>query len=1007
MIEWIVSSCVLILLVMIIRQLFKKRLNLKVRYALWLVVAVRLLLPFSFAESSVSVLNLLKVQEPTSEEGSDFKEPMQVNPVQLDTLYADPSAEIQSATGQAAAEPPIIGQSPVAQPASERFAKEQPDGRALTGMGRTRISTIVWAIGSLLSGLAVLAANLSGKGRRLRSRRLLSWKGESKLPVYVTPAVRTPCMAGLLHPAIYLTKETVEKTEQLPFIIAHENTHYRHRDHLWAMVRAVCLCIHWFNPLVWLAAHLSRQDGELACDADALKLFDQEERLDYGRALLELSIQKNIPLAPFNLATTMSSGKRQLKERLVMIKKQPKRAIGVLLAVTVLVAAVLTVTFTGRKSAWVNAAGEDRFHSENAQGDLSADNGEAKEQSSVGEPFGYSDYTGYLDECKQWMDYRAFAGCDYDGDGLTDRVWRENIQDWGVADYRIEFGNGDLIELLETSGGIPQVRALDLEGDGVKEILFTESFGYSTNPQDDGQMALFNKTGNGYAMMELPGGMSQASYRPTLSFHYEAVGDLLMGVTCNDMKGQELMEVTVDFTQVDWEMGRYDEHYFKGNTDEDIRVPYKVDIIHLEDGCDALALYFGMMDKWCTDETALTLGWEDGSLRMQDINYWHPYIETAYIDQNGEQYELIISGSGYVGSGRYNIDSIRVVHSYYDKRFQGMVEDPVQFIDPVQAAKIYSTTIEGTEYGENSEMVVASERNANIVVADLNFDGYLDFGIQGFIQDFNTPYYCYLWDERRGQFGYAFCLENVETDEELKLIKCTTYDGDKEYGTRYYKYEYGTIVLKRFVKEDQSLNAVLPRLDLTYVETSYSVDTWDYIEDARRFYTLAEKALTELYELTGTKIEAAYFTVSKFGDVTFALTERELEKGKSFYSRCYGAQEGFTDCITHLIIAGEGLGYSPDVSPVQQLNMPPDLNNMTDEEIVIWYFEKSPLASVISWKFGGTVLKTGDRVETVEESFEGNYILKTKSGQYFELTYDKEAKTVSCYFGPYESYPSH
>ena len=63
MIEWIVSSCVLILMITAIRQLFRNRLDLKVRYALWLIVAVRLLVPFSFAESRFSILNMLEAEE--------------------------------------------------------------------------------------------------------------------------------------------------------------------------------------------------------------------------------------------------------------------------------------------------------------------------------------------------------------------------------------------------------------------------------------------------------------------------------------------------------------------------------------------------------------------------------------------------------------------------------------------------------------------------------------------------------------------------------------------------------------------------------------------------------------------------------------------------------------------------------------------------------------------------------------------------------------------------------
>ncbi len=60
----------------------------------------------------------------------------------------------------------------------------------------------------------------------------------------------------------------------LRHVLTHEFTHYRHGDHLWSMLRCLALAVHWWNPLVWLAAELSRRDAELACDEGALKSPD-------------------------------------------------------------------------------------------------------------------------------------------------------------------------------------------------------------------------------------------------------------------------------------------------------------------------------------------------------------------------------------------------------------------------------------------------------------------------------------------------------------------------------------------------------------------------------------------------------------------------------------------------------------------------------------------------------------------------------------------------------------
>ena len=72
-------------------------------------------------------------------------------------------------------------------------------------------------------------------------------------------------------------------------MLAHELTHYRHRDYLWALIHIICLSIYWFHPLVWAAAVLSRRDSELACDEGTLRKLGHENRAEYGRMIIEMS----------------------------------------------------------------------------------------------------------------------------------------------------------------------------------------------------------------------------------------------------------------------------------------------------------------------------------------------------------------------------------------------------------------------------------------------------------------------------------------------------------------------------------------------------------------------------------------------------------------------------------------------------------------------------------------------------------------------------------------------
>lgn len=757
-----------------------------------------------------------------------------------------------------------------------------------------RFWSIVWLCGSLLFGTVIVAVNIRDGRIRLRSRVPLYWEGESRLPVYVSETVPTPCMAGIFRPAVYLTREAAGEEKQLPYVIAHENMHYRHKDHWWAVVRTICLCVHWFNPLVWLAARLARQDGELACDADVLRHFDREERVEYGKALLELSIQRDAPLMTVRLATTMSDGKKQLRERLELIRQRPGRTAGVLTAVAVLAAVALAVTFTGRREPETPLSGDTLRE----KGFVEVSSKKSGLRSGTGSVFGYSDYTGYLDECVQWLDYGSFTECDYDGDGIADRVWRENIQDWGVADYRIEFGNGDVIGLPKTAGGIPEVRSLDLEGDGIREILFTETFGYSTDPKAYGQMALLRKEGEGYEMMELPGGISQvdseertedgtmARYQPVLLIRYDPAGEYRLRVTCPGLEaveGPDSLDVVVDFTQEQWEMGNYGALYSTASSGSS--VPYRVDIFSAENGRDALRLYFGVLDTWCGDNVVVTMEWEDDSLRISDIRYWHAYIETAHAEIGGQLYDLTLKGSGYIGGDRYTIDSILVDHTHYDERFKGMVEDNVQLIDPGEAANRCWGAGYASEGGIMAE-AVSTSRRGNILVADLNFDGNEDFCIQGWIPgDGSIPYYCYFWNESEGQFEYGGCLTNVEAEEDLKCIRCTAYEDDGTYGVRYYRYEDGVLVRERDVEE-----SAIPETDRPAKEEVLTARG-----QALKGMSAEEiKRLTENIKVANLRMESAYL----YDDIFGKLEDKESlywnyfdEKGEIQVGWTYDGQE--------------------------------------------------------------------------------------------------------------------
>ncbi|MGN0985889.1 MAG: M56 family metallopeptidase [Candidatus Enterenecus sp.] len=349
MTEWIVSSSVLILVVALVRRLFRGRLSLRLQYALWALVLVRLLVPVSLGQSRISVMNAVSEKEETvyiwhtGDMGDAVPEPAVSAP-------ADTPATAPAITPPVQTETPAATAAPPAQTAPGVSVGTVPEGEAppanTAGIRLDRVLNAVWLTGMAVMALCLIWSNLAFWLRLRRSRRPLEG-ADCPLPVYVTGAAETPCLFGLLYPAVYVTPEAAGDGAVLGHVLAHEYTHYRHGDHIWAVLRCLCLAVHWYNPLVWLAASLSRRDAELACDEGTLRRIGEGERLAYGRTLIGLTCTRRGGL--LRTATTMTGSKRSIRERITLIAKKPRMAVCTLVAVLLIAAVAAGCTFTGAK----------------------------------------------------------------------------------------------------------------------------------------------------------------------------------------------------------------------------------------------------------------------------------------------------------------------------------------------------------------------------------------------------------------------------------------------------------------------------------------------------------------------------------------------------------------------------------------------------------------------------------------------------------------------------------
>ena len=343
MIAWMVSSSVLILLVIVLRRLLRGRISLRLQYALWLLVLVRLLIPGTVGESAISV------QRPL--ESSQTYEVLGLLPE--DTYYEEDGDILMVRGGR---------------PGDSFFQREDgtyggyvtrddtflPAPQIVKWTEWKNLALWAWYAGMAVTGLLLLLSNLTFYRRLRRSRKRIETDASTK--VYVTNAIQSPCLFGVPFPAIYVPAAVAEEPEALGHVLAHELSHRRHGDHIWTALRGICLVLHWYNPLVWWAAAPIRRDCELACDEAAVKRLGEAQRAAYGRTLVGLAERRS---GLMRCATSMSGS--DLKERIAALVARPatrRTAAGVLAAAMVVFA---VCTFTGAREPSRNWSTPEEF----------------------------------------------------------------------------------------------------------------------------------------------------------------------------------------------------------------------------------------------------------------------------------------------------------------------------------------------------------------------------------------------------------------------------------------------------------------------------------------------------------------------------------------------------------------------------------------------------------------------------------------------------------------------
>ena len=306
MLKEVLTVSALIAVVLLVRAIFKNRVPKRMLYALWLVVLLKLCLPGTLVSLPVLPAEDAAVLAQSAE-----------RPVQTAPVIQRPAQTVTKP------------QTPAQQPVSPEQETVKPAAKPLT---TAQILQIVWFSGSALLGLWLFGAWAVFTIRLHRDRRFLGKRGGTC--IYVSGAVKSPCLAGLI-PAVYLT-EDVLRNDTTELIVRHELTHLHHLDFLWSLCRTIAVIVYWWNPFIWLAAICSKRDAELACDEAVAAKLPESKRFAYARAILAQAPRKTAAL---------SLAGPPVKERILFLTKKQRTSVLCVILALLLVASATGCSF--------------------------------------------------------------------------------------------------------------------------------------------------------------------------------------------------------------------------------------------------------------------------------------------------------------------------------------------------------------------------------------------------------------------------------------------------------------------------------------------------------------------------------------------------------------------------------------------------------------------------------------------------------------------------------------
>lgn len=336
---------ILIVLVLLVKLVFKNKISARLHYLLWSIVIFSLLFPWA-PQSSFSLYNLSNLEMQRTNSFNESTEAFSHSVVENDGLSSE---EMDYPLDQIA----------VAQNSNILVNDNKSPNSMTTSPFIHKLFFFLWLIGIIVfitvTGLVNRRFNHSIQGRSVSDVKLLTafttaknkLNIKVKVPLVQTRLIISPSLYGVFRPSVLIPMDILEEfdQEQLNHVFVHELFHFKRKDMIVNWLTLGLLIIHWFNPILWYAFYKLREDQEIACDAITLEHIGSDNAKEYGYTLIKLA-ESSTRLPRIVSLASLSGLSSQIKRRITMIKDFRKVPIRWAVLVVGVVVAFSFITMT-------------------------------------------------------------------------------------------------------------------------------------------------------------------------------------------------------------------------------------------------------------------------------------------------------------------------------------------------------------------------------------------------------------------------------------------------------------------------------------------------------------------------------------------------------------------------------------------------------------------------------------------------------------------------------------